>query len=170
MLMGKGGSGVAGGDAPVEGSTDTYGVFHRGFNRFESITGTDYLKYKMDSPDSGKALELEAIGYDGDSGGPAFITVDGRLQIAGVNSHGDCDPPLKCPYGKRGWVAKPAHGLSATLTPTKLEKFQSAARMEAMVAMEVLAVLVVETQTEVLVAEIPTEVLAVEVAETPTAL
>ena len=42
-------------------------------------------------------MPLEAIAWDGDSGGPALIEVDsetGELQIAGVNSNGDC-----CTYG-----------------------------------------------------------------------
>lgn len=51
------------------------------------------IKYKMRAPGDG-ALPLEAMAWDGDSGGPAFIEVDGDLHIAGVNSYGDC-----CSYG-----------------------------------------------------------------------
>ena len=43
----------------------------------------------MSAPDDG-ALPLEAMAWDGDSGGPAFIEVGGTLKIAGVNSFGFC--------------------------------------------------------------------------------
>ena len=59
----------------------------------------------MDKQEDG-GLALEAIGYDGDSGGPAFIEVNGKLQIAGINSFGDCDPPEKCPYGSKDYFVR----------------------------------------------------------------
>jgi len=43
------------------------------------------LKYRMDR-DSEGALPLEGMAQDGDSGGPAFITVSGTRYLAGVNS------------------------------------------------------------------------------------
>ena len=57
-------------------------------NVFTKISDNELI-YKMDKQKDG-GLELEAIAYSGDSGGPAFIEVDGKLQIAGVNSAGDC--------------------------------------------------------------------------------
>jgi secreted trypsin-like serine protease len=38
----------------------------------------------FDAPPAGAALE--GVGAPGDSGGPAFIEVDGRLRLAGVSS------------------------------------------------------------------------------------
>merc|ERR1712183_103378 len=43
-----------------------------------------------------KNLPLEGLAWSGDSGGPAFITVDGVRYVAGVNSAGDC-----CNYGSQ---------------------------------------------------------------------
>ena len=48
----------------------------------------------MDDPRYGKALDNEALGWGGDSGGPAFITRNGETKIVGVNSGGGC-----CDYG-----------------------------------------------------------------------
>ena len=102
-LMGWGGFGVVGGTAPSV-SDGTYGMFHRGYNVFTDVKN-EMLVYKMDKESAG-GLELEAIAYDGDSGGPAFIEVNGALQIAGINSFGDCDPPEKCPYGSKDYYIR----------------------------------------------------------------
>lgn len=65
------------------------GTFHRGKNIFKKIH-YNMLIYTMNED----ALDLEAMDWAGDSGGPAFIEVDGTDKIAGVNSNGSC-----CYYG-----------------------------------------------------------------------
>lgn len=84
-LMGYGDYGA------IESGSYTYtgGVFHRGKNVFTKIN-YNMLEYKMD--DNG--LDLEAMMWSGDSGGPALIEVSGTDKIAGVNSNGEC-----CSYG-----------------------------------------------------------------------
>ena len=78
------------------------GKLRRGRNIF---TGTpkNTLEYAFDAPpeEGGSALELEAISWSGDSGGPAFIVEDGVRYIAGVNSGGDC-----CNYGQMDKYAR----------------------------------------------------------------
>ena len=46
------------------------------------------IRMRFDSPRN-RPLPLEGIAGDGDSGGPAFITVDGTPYVAGVSSFGD---------------------------------------------------------------------------------
>ena len=71
----------------------------RGGNRFRVgknvINGIseNTLQYSLDRTSHG-GLDLEAIGWSGDSGGPALIERGGKLFVAGVNSGGDC-----CSYG-----------------------------------------------------------------------
>lgn len=50
-----------------------------------------FLRIVLDRPGHG-ATELEGVGASGDSGGPAFLEVDGVRYLAGLNSWGDdCD-------------------------------------------------------------------------------
>jgi len=64
------------------------GVFRRGENIVEKVTG-NALVYSFDSPEEG-GLDLEALSWEGDSGGPVFV----GGKVAGLNSAGDC-----CDYG-----------------------------------------------------------------------
>lgn len=89
--MGWGGAGPLG---AVPGEND-YGVFHAGENEVMEIEN-NMLIYSFDEQIEG-ALPLEAIAFDGDDGGPAFIDVGGELQIAGVGSNGGC-----CNFGDYG--------------------------------------------------------------------
>ena len=66
--------------------------FRTGKNVINEI-GENTLRYTLDSGFRG-GLDLEAIGWSGDSGGPALIERGGKLYVAGVNSGGDC-----CSYG-----------------------------------------------------------------------
>ena len=66
--------------------------FRIGKNIINRIT-ENTLQYSLDRPSHG-GLDLEAIGWSGDSGGPALIERDGKLYVTGVNSGGDC-----CSYG-----------------------------------------------------------------------
>ena len=70
---------------PYEENPD--GTFHRGYNKINEVVG-NMLIYTMDN-DANGGLELEAMCWDGDSGGPALIEVDGKKKIAGVNSTGE---------------------------------------------------------------------------------
>ena len=84
-VLGWGQSGAIG---EVNNSNAVIGTFHAGRNIVHDIWN-GMVTYTMTSPDEG-ALPLEAMAWDGDSGGPAFIEVDSELQIAGVNSFGFC--------------------------------------------------------------------------------
>jgi len=52
------------------------------------ISANGVIKYKMVKPNAG-ALPLEGICASGDSGGPAFLTINNHTFIAGVNSGSD---------------------------------------------------------------------------------
>ena len=82
--MGWGDYGAIGG-----GKTEANGTFHRGKNIIGQVRA-NMLVYEM----SENGLALEAMGWSGDSGGPALIDVSGTYKVAGVNSNGDC-----CSYG-----------------------------------------------------------------------
>jgi hypothetical protein len=60
-------------------------------NRIDHLD-RDWLRFKFDTPPL--ATELEGVGGEGDSGGPALIGHDGELRIAGVSSWQDHDGPL----------------------------------------------------------------------------
>ena len=53
------------------------------------------MDYIFDKESSG-GLPLEGLSFGGDSGGPAFIFLNGENYIAGVNSGGAC-----CYYGSK---------------------------------------------------------------------
>jgi len=91
--VGRGHHGMVG-----QGKDETqYGIFHRGFNVFEDIE-KNALVYEMDKH---TGVELEAIAWNGDGGGPALVDVCGTLQIAGVKSFGEC-----CHYGSEDEYAR----------------------------------------------------------------
>ncbi|HUE97363.1 MAG TPA: trypsin-like serine protease, partial [Longimicrobiaceae bacterium] len=58
-------------------------VLRSGTNRVDAVTDTT-LFLIFDEPSS--ATPLEAISGSGDSGGPAFLELDGALQLAGISS------------------------------------------------------------------------------------
>ncbi|SDD40223.1 S1 family peptidase [Kordiimonas lacus] len=60
------------------------GRFRQGFNIIEEADKR--LRFRFDAPDSGKAVEFEAVSGPGDSGGPAFITKGQHRFLAGVSS------------------------------------------------------------------------------------
>eukprot|EP00466_Bigelowiella_natans_P000340 jgi/Bigna1/66274/fgenesh1_pg.1_\ len=54
------------------------------------VEETEYSMIRMRfDPPAGNPMPLEGIAGDGDSGGPAFITVDGRPHVVAVSSYGD---------------------------------------------------------------------------------
>ena len=71
-LMGWGGYG------PMGEEPSRAGEFHAGENVWERIE-SGMLVYSMDSQANG-GLELEALAWDGDSGGPALIEVSPGVQ------------------------------------------------------------------------------------------
>ena len=82
------GWGQSGNIGTVNTSNAVVGTFHAGRNIVHDIWN-GMVTYTMTSQADG-GLPLEAMAWDGDSGGPAFIEVGGELQIAGVNSFGFC--------------------------------------------------------------------------------
>lgn len=63
------------------------GRMRAGTNRVDDAT-ENYIVWQFDDPRKHpeKTTKLEAISGPGDSGGPAFIQVDGTYQVAGVSS------------------------------------------------------------------------------------
>jgi len=57
-----------------------------------TVANNHWLKVEFESPDEDGVTALEGVGAAGDSGGPAFIEVDGEMLIAGLNSWGDPPP------------------------------------------------------------------------------
>ncbi len=55
-------------------------------NKIDS-TNQEWVYFNFDAPESGTATELEGVSGPGDSGGPAFIDLNGRRYILGVSSH-----------------------------------------------------------------------------------
>lgn len=75
-------------------------------NTVEDIEG-HYITFTFDSPDSGKALDLEGISGPGDSGGPALLTKGGETYILGVSSHQKFDDSLpQGMYGAKEFYAR----------------------------------------------------------------
>ncbi|MGF1492664.1 MAG: trypsin-like serine protease [Microcoleaceae cyanobacterium] len=96
-----------------------YGTGNRGISRSgpindgkfrlatNQITQTDgnYLIFKFEDPESGKALPLEGVNGPGDSGGPALVETENGSQIIGVSSRGEY--PENAPddrEGRYGWT------------------------------------------------------------------
>lgn len=71
------------GATPMEGMAMPRGTRRAGTNRIERLeTDGRSLMASFDAPE--RALALEATAFAGDSGGPAFIEVDGDWEVAGV--------------------------------------------------------------------------------------
>lgn len=56
-------------------------------NKIERVTD-DQVIFNFSHPDSSETTELEGTAGPGDSGGPAFIELDGKYYVAGVSSGG----------------------------------------------------------------------------------
>jgi hypothetical protein len=78
------GQGFSGDGMTGPGTRD--GVRRAATNRIESVR-EKWLTFLFDAPPAG--TELEGISGPGDSGGPAFLTVDGKFFVAGVSSGQD---------------------------------------------------------------------------------
>jgi hypothetical protein len=60
-------------------------------NRVEKAEGP-YLQFRFDAPNDPGVTLLEGISGDGDSGGPAYIELDGETYVIGVSSAQDPRP------------------------------------------------------------------------------
>lgn len=92
---GRSGSVVA--DARVRAAT----------NRVDEVDA-QWIIFAFDPPGSPRTTALEGVSGPGDSGGPAFITVGGRLYLAGVSSRQDIGPTggQQMRYGVREMYAR----------------------------------------------------------------
>lgn len=83
-LVGRGIT-ATGREGEAGGTTD--GKLRAATNEIVDADG-HFLRIVFDRPGEG-ATELEGVGASGDSGGPAFLEVDGVRYLAGLNSWGD---------------------------------------------------------------------------------
>ena len=81
-FIGSGGTGT-GLTGETVGYKDNNGTLRKAQNSVASVSKSD-LTFIFDSGDDG--LELEGASGNGDSGGPAFIAVDGEYYLLGVSS------------------------------------------------------------------------------------
>ena len=83
ILAGAGmrGTGLTG---PVEDDGQIRGAT----NRIDEA-GTTWLRFVFDAPGSPTTTDLEGVSGPGDSGGPAFIVIDGTAYLAGISSGQD---------------------------------------------------------------------------------
>ena len=66
-------------------------------------TNKHWIEVYFEEPGEDGITEMEGVGAGGDSGSPAFIETDEGLLIAGLNSWGDSDLPIRIgQYGCRG--------------------------------------------------------------------
>ena len=65
-----------------------------------------HIGFEFDSPESESATAMEGISGGGDSGGPAFVTVDSHLYIAGVSSYQDRNEHGESTYGVLEFYAR----------------------------------------------------------------
>jgi secreted trypsin-like serine protease len=71
----------------IEGIRGNDGKLRAATNKVDEATDF-WLKWTFDNPEiyPDKATEFEGISGPGDSGGPAFLKVDGKLYLAGISS------------------------------------------------------------------------------------
>lgn len=96
VIAGRGDFGPAG-EPPRRSDGKTRAVT----NTIDSVDA-DTLSVRLDQ--SGDQTDLEGVGAPGDSGGPMFVTVDGRDFVAGISSASAGGPPGA--YGTRDIYAR----------------------------------------------------------------
>lgn len=84
-FIGSGGTGH-GLTGETVGYKDNKGVLRKAQNQVSAVTGSD-LQFIFDTGD--KALELEGVSGNGDSGGPAFVAKSDGYYLLGVSSRVD---------------------------------------------------------------------------------
>lgn len=55
-------------------------------NKIDSVS-THWIKFRFDEPENPNTTELEGISGPGDSGGPAFIDINGQKHLVGISSN-----------------------------------------------------------------------------------
>lgn len=83
VLVGRGMSGTG-----LTGPVHDDETLRAATNRISEV-GDLHLSFTFDSPESGRATELEGVSGPGDSGGPAFIRRGGVTYLAGISSAQD---------------------------------------------------------------------------------
>ena len=86
-LVGRGVT-ATGVDGEAGGHTD--GKLRRATNVVSAVND-QFLEVVFERPGEDGVTDLEGVGAAGDSGGPAFLDVDGTRYVAGLNSWGDGD-------------------------------------------------------------------------------
>lgn len=80
-IVGRGWSGTG-----ISGPITDDKKFRVATNKIDS-TSTHWIKFRFDEPNNPNTTELEGISGPGDSGGPAFIEVNGQKYLAGISSN-----------------------------------------------------------------------------------
>ena len=81
MILGRGWSGTG-----ITGPISDDKKFRVATNKIDSISA-HWIKFRFDEPDNPNTTELEGISGPGDSGGPAFIEINGQKYLAGISSN-----------------------------------------------------------------------------------
>jgi hypothetical protein len=85
-FVGMGGHGTG-----LTGPVGHSGTMRAATNRVEQADGA-VLQFRFDAPTDPGTTPLEGISGDGDSGGPAYIELDGIVHVIGVSSAQDSKP------------------------------------------------------------------------------
>ncbi len=80
-IVGRGWTGTG-----LTGITKDDQKFRIATNKIDSVS-THWIKFRFDEPSNPNTTELEGISGPGDSGGPAFIEVNGQKYLAGISSN-----------------------------------------------------------------------------------
>jgi hypothetical protein len=80
-LVGRGWSGTG-----LTGPNADDKKFRIATNKIDSVSN-HWIKFRFDEPSNQNTTELEGISGPGDSGGPAFIEVNGQKYLAGISSN-----------------------------------------------------------------------------------
>ena len=88
------------------GAGGELGTIRQAHNRVEGIM-YDTIVFHFDAGD--EALPLEGISGPGDSGGPAYVEIDGELYTIGVSAFQDFDGDTEGVYGAREHYSRVSH-------------------------------------------------------------
>jgi len=77
-----------------EPGATTDGALRRATN-VVTKTSKHWIEVFFEEPGESGITDMEGVGAGGDSGSPAFIETEAGLLIAGLNSWGDSDPPVR---------------------------------------------------------------------------
>lgn len=80
-IVGRGWTGTG-----LTGAVENDQKFRMATNRIDSVS-THWIKFRFDEPNNPNTTEMEGVSGPGDSGGPAFIEIDGQKFLAGISSN-----------------------------------------------------------------------------------